>query len=294
METIVYVDVLLVINYVISMALILCSATWMGRDIRRLRLVVSSLTGAIGALTIFLPYMGPVLSICLKFVLSSAMVLQAFGYKNLKQYLKELFAFFAVNFLFAGVMLAIWIAITPAGMIYHNGIVYFDISAFSLLLSTAIAYLVLSLFNRVLRNSRLTNSIWRVTIFLKGKTVTLQGLVDTGNRLTEPFSGDPVIVCALSDIGQILSPKTIEAVQRRGFSDDVSASDIGETALRWIPYSDVTGSGLLPAFKADKLLLSKGKESYAVERAYVAVSAKSLKHSNYNAILSSELIRVKI
>lgn len=74
-----------------------------------------------------------------------------------------------------------------------------------------------------------------------GKTVFAEALLDTGNRLREPFSGLPVIVAG-STLGRALGlPKE--------FPDDLP------DGFRYVPYAGVGGEGLLPCFFPDSLLV---------------------------------------
>lgn len=154
MEQGVYVDVLLVMNYIINMLLIVCMGKLSGREPKRRRIVAAALFGAATSLTIFLPFMGVFLSILMKLVISAAIVLIAFSYINLRIFFKQLFLFFAVSFSFAGVMLGIWLAFSPKGMTYYNGVVYFDISSFLLIITTAVAYALLAIASRLTRGGQ--------------------------------------------------------------------------------------------------------------------------------------------
>lgn len=292
MDSVVYVDVLLILNYLINMLLILCMAKLAGRTPKRRRIVAAALFGSLCSLTIFLPFMGFFLSILSKLLISAVIVLIAFPYINPVEFIKQLFLFFAVSFFFAGVMLGIWMAFTPNGMTYYNGVVYFNISSFSLIVATMIAYGLLLVGNRLARGGRLHTVIYKTTIFYGGKATVVTGLVDSGNSLYEPFSDTPVVVCWLEDIASILPREAVRSI-RNGTTVTTDFAGIG-MKMRLIPYDNIGGAGVIPAFKADKLILTRHKEKIRVESVYIAVSSQKVGDSRFNAILNPDLISMKI
>jgi stage II sporulation protein GA (sporulation sigma-E factor processing peptidase) len=290
METGVYVDVLLVINYVVNGMLIACTAKLSGRRPRGRRIVAAALIGSVSSLAIFLPFLGFFPTILLKIAVSAVMVFTAFSWMTYRVFLREWFLFFAVTFCFAGIMLGLWMALRPSGMLYYNGVVYFDISSLTLLVTTVAAYAVMEMIHRFIRAGRIKEHIYRAQITLGEKSVTMRGLVDTGNSLREPFSGMPVILCALETVAPLLPGQATEALLRGDFEQ---GKDCG-LPLRGIPYSGVDGGGLLPAFRADGLLLTGEGESRRVERVYIAISRGPIGGDQYDAILHPDLVGQKI
>lgn len=292
METAVYVDVLLVLNYGINTLLLLCTAKIAGRSPKRRKIVAAAVLGSVSSLTIFLPFTGILLSVCMKLFISAAIIFTAFSWENAVQFCKLWFLFFAVNFFFAGAMLGVWMLFTPRGMVYYNGIVYFNISFGVLIAATVLAYLLLSLSGRITRDSRLAGGLYEVEVALRGRSAFLTGLIDSGNRLYEPFSDLPVMVCGAQDISPLLSPELLELV-REGRYVSTEFANLG-IPVRLIPYEGVGGEGILPALRPDRLVLSRTGQRFVVECAYVAIAPKAVGGKNYNAILSPDFIGMKL
>jgi len=290
MQTGIYVDVLLTLNYVINILLLSCMEKLSGRSSSRRRMVLSAIFGAAGALTIFMPLTSFWVLTAIKLVVSAGMVLLAFKWLSLSCFLKDLFMFFAVNFFFAGIMLALWLVFKPGGMIYYNGIVYFDFSSFTLILTTATAYIALSLFQKLSRAGRLEVKIYDFILHFNEKSLALKGLVDSGNSLYEPFSGAPVIICGISDIEGLFSEEAAYAIQNCGAE---SMARLG-IYMRWIPYSAVGSSGGIMAFKPDKLEIFQGKSRMVVENVYVGISDTAVGDGTYNTILNPDIVANKI
>ncbi len=287
METTVYVDVLLVLNYIVSLLIILCTAKIAGILPQRRKIVAAALVGSLCSLTIFLPFMGFFYSIGSKLLVSAVMVRIALPWSGSRSFLGNWFVFFAVNFFFAGVMLAIWMMFAPRGMVYYNGVVYFHVSSLSLVITTVAAYLLLSLWGYISKSSRLQEQFCKVELYKNNHMCGLTGLMDTGNTLTEPFSGAPVMVCSLLDIQELLPEAVTKAIAAGDLSQDVLATQ--GFAMRLVPYSGVGGNGVLPAFVPDKLIIHTKNQSSRVLGAYVGVAKEKIGDVRYNAILNPEM-----
>jgi stage II sporulation protein GA (sporulation sigma-E factor processing peptidase) len=284
MEQGVYVDILLVTNYIVNLCIILCVGRFSGGSPKRRRIVAAALLGAATSLTIFLPLMGPVASVLLKAAISAAIVLAAFGFEGIRLYIMRIFLFFAISFCFAGVMLGLWLLFEPPGMSWNNGVVYFDISAALLVASTAAAYAVLRIAARLTQPRSLPREILNVSVCVNGKAAALKGLVDTGNRLKEPFSGLPVAVCEARAFLGVLPDGHIEAALRGGLVADTPPP------LRMVPYADVGGTGVLPAFKPDMMLIEAPGGTLKASEVYVGLSREKIGDERYDCLLGPELM----
>ena len=292
MEKDIYVDILLVINYLVNLLLLTGTAKIAGRRPRGRRIVAAALWGAVCSLTIFLPPTPLWLSLGEKLLVSASVVLIAFRWLSGRVFAKELLLFFAVTFCFAGVLLGLWFTLRPQWMTYYGGVVYLDISSFTLLVSTVAAYALLEILWRLLRRGPSPQDILPVSMTLGPRSVALTGLVDTGNALREPFSGTPVIVCSLEDIAPLLPHNTVAALSRGDFAKGLW--DGGGLPLRGVPYGAVGAKGLLPAFRGDKLTIGTGPDRQVAESFYVAISLSPIGDERYNTLLHPEILAVSL
>lgn len=104
----------------------------------------------------------------------------------------------------------------------------------------------------------------RLTLTMEGKTITVQGLVDTANLLCDPVSGRPVAV-----LDCVTANGWFPALFPRGATPDASVlaklpTDLARHA-RLIPAETVTGKGLMLAMLPDSALLDTGEGAHAVE-----------------------------
>ena len=120
MSQVIYVDILLLINLLVNYFLLLASNAILHTHPKRLRILISAAVGALYSLIIFLPDLNIVLSVSLRVVCSTVMVLIAFKINNIKTFLRSFGCFFMSNFAFAGIMLGVWLVLKPNGMVYKN------------------------------------------------------------------------------------------------------------------------------------------------------------------------------
>ncbi|MDI6870256.1 MAG: sigma-E processing peptidase SpoIIGA [Bacillota bacterium] len=100
-------------------------------------------------------------------------------------------------------------------------------------------------------------------IDLLGRTARVTALLDTGNRLVDPLTGQPVVILG-SDLREaLLPPEAVEAVAAAATSPVEAVGRLAETPLatrvRLIPYSTLgQENGLLLSFRADAVRLGGG------------------------------------
>lgn len=280
--TVVYVDVLLLLNFMVDFVLLRVAALLAGRRFFGKRAALSALLGAVAALAIFIPQGGVALTAGVKLAASAAMVWMAFPFAGWGALLRDIFCLFSASFIFSGAMLALNLALRPEGMAVFNGVLYLDISAPMLMLVTAGCYLLTLPLGRWLRQGT-GQELCEVVICEGGSACVIPALIDSGNGLCEPFSGQPAMVCGAEELRAVL-PEGLggltldaEAARRMGF--------------RMIPFDSVGGEGLLPAFvpQAVRIRSAKG-ETPAREGSYVAVSPRRIGGGRYRAILNPAMV----
>lgn len=265
-----YADILFVINTYVTYALLRSCALVSRVPVSRLRAVLSSLLGGAFSLVILIDGVTNLLLALFRPVFSLLILFAAFYPFDKKKLFRLFGSFFLVNFVFAGLMLALEIVVSPQSMFLSVGIVYFDIDALTLVVLTAVCYCVLSVVNLVLRAKAPDGTVFDVTIEYTGQSFSCRALLDTGNSLFEPFSSLPVIVA-----------------ERGLFGSDF---DVPEEKLRLIPCSCVTGQSVLSAFRPEKLTVSSPKGRLETNAVYVAITDERIKNSDFKVLLNPQVL----
>ena len=187
----VYLDELFLLNVVVDYLLLLAAGRLAGEVLRRGRLALGAVLGAAYAAAIFLPGGGFLLHPLCK--LCSAILMVLVGYGGSRRLLRVSLIFFAVSAAFGGGIFALQ-TLGNRSLTMENGVLASAMDLRLILLSAAGCYVLLTLvFQRVGRHSG-PRELVPAVLCLDGRRVALTALVDTGNTLTDPATGRPVMV----------------------------------------------------------------------------------------------------
>ncbi len=250
---VVYLDALFLLNFTADYLLLLATAKLAGEVIRRPRLVLGALAGALYAVLIFLPGLGFLNHPLCKVSGAVLMALAAFG--GSRRLLRLTLVFFGLSCALAGGVLAAGL-LGGQGLTLQNGVLYSAMDVKLMALSAAVCYLLITLvFRRVAKHSGPAREVVPAVLKLGERRVALSVLLDTGNTLTDPVTGRPVLVAdwqallplippGLSlDGGDLRDPaRVLEDLAEKGFG----------TRLRLLPYRAVgVECGMLLALRLD-------------------------------------------
>lgn len=238
-----YVDSLLLINFVMNLYLLmlvsrssLCTAT-------PGRLLLGALFGAVSYfLPFFLP--GPP---WLKLFLGAAvgcagMIWITFRVSSMGAFFKILWKLVIYSFFMGGILLFLIRSIPALRLGLMN--------IFSIMGIGGAGFLALS---RFFRDRRKSGSICRATLIRKGDQMTVAALLDSGNSLVEPVSGKPVSI-----------------IEKNIFKSLWKEEPAG---YRAIPYHSIGKKrGILQGYLLPELLIEVEGEVKACRDVYVAVS----------------------
>ena len=273
METI-YLDSLLLTNFVIDYFLLLVTGRICAMTLRRGRIALGAAVGSAYALTPFLPGGGFLAALPVKLLWAALMMLTAYGRE--KRLLRGCAAYLVLAAAFGGV---VWAA-APAAM--ETGGAYIPVSMKVLVLAFGLCYAaVLLVFNR--RFARMEREKQSVEVTLQGRTAALQALVDTGNTLFDPLSGRKVLVAEAAALEPLFSGLSAAALREDPAEGARLLSALPEYAgrVRLISYAALGNAhGMLLAFRPDAVRAG-GKPVDAL----IAVSPQRLSpDAEYNAI----------
>lgn len=280
---------LLALNLLINYLLLLSGTCLLREKVRRWRLLLSASLGAVYSLVIFLPELPNAVSVLLKALFCVTIVLVAYPVQGLRHFGKLTACFLAANFIFAGLMLGLWLLFQPKGMVYQNGAVYFDISITLLVVTATVCYGATLLFSRLFRHRAPENQVYELHIELNGKSLHTKALLDTGNSLSDCFTDTPVILLEYARAKMLLPPELCAFFRRRpsGLNAPPAAAAIG---FRLIPFHSVGGTGLLPAFRPQRVLIQDAQKQIETGDVLVAVINDRLAAGEYGALLNTRLV----
>ena len=277
MILIVYADVLFITNFVINLILLAITLMLTGGRSSVIRRSISAFVGAVYAVCAFVPEFTVAQSLLCKALLAALMVYIAFGAVSFRQYIKNLCMFCTVSLVCGGCALAASYYSAGNTVSSNNGVFYFNTSLCKVIISSVAAYIIIKLSVGICKKYS-GRAYHRMVVYKNGKAATIRVLLDTGNMLTEPFTGSPVIIVEKSALRGIVP-------------QDISDTDILEMSkyiedIRLIPFKSLgTDNGLLMGFKPDKICCDEP----LCDNITIAVSNRSLSRSaEYNALAGPE------
>lgn len=254
--TVVYLDELFLLNFVVNYLLLLAGARLAGEVLRRRRLAAGGALGALYACAVFLPGMGFLLHPLCK--LGSAVLMALLAYGGSKRLLRLFLVFAALACAFGGGILAIGL-LGGRGLTLKNGILYSGMDLKLILLSAAGCYAAITLlFSRAARHGGMgQRDILAARLKLEGREMTLPTLVDTGNTLTDPITGQPVMVAEGHRLAPILpGGRVFSEAELKSPADTLEqlAQSVGGRRFRLLPYRAVgVQCGMLLALRMDSV-----------------------------------------
>ncbi len=258
---VIYLDVLLIFNLYMNYLLLSLTARLTHTKLTFRRGLLGAGIGSLSSLLIFLPELPVLLSGMLKLLGAFLICLTAYGRKRI---FRNCISFFGISFLTAGGLYAISVCTEMTGM-SRNGCYYFDISLIHLIAFTIIAYFLLSVTQLLYDRNQISETHYQVEVRYHQQTAHLEGLADTGNALTDFYTGKPVIICDRSLLGTIAEPEHSHIV----------------------PYLTVAGSGTLEVFQPDEVIISPEHGTEKTVDALIGIGTQE----NGKAIFNPKLIR---
>ena len=281
LKTVVYADVLFIINFIINMIILKITSVFSQIKPGVSRLVLASSIGAVYALFMFFPQIKLLYIFPVKLLVSLIMIKITVRDSKVLRLIKLTAMFYLVSFAFAGILLAL-IYFTDfakgSAPVISNGIFYYDISLKNLLITSVIAYILIKIASAIISRNKILG-IKSIKIFLGSNECILNALSDTGNLLKEPLSDRPVIIAEKESI-ENLFPDGVPDCKNPGTS---------YTNMRIIPYSSIgTSSGIMTGFVPDRITV----DGNCVCDVVIGISETPLSQGNeYNALFNPNIIK---
>ncbi len=266
-KLLIYIDVYLGINAVFDFCILWLLAKIWGKRNYLARVVCGAMFGGVSTVlclilpTALLPFKMIFQYICIPFI----MLWISFRKMNVRDFFYRVLCFYSLTFFFGGSLLA------------FNGGEKIERLLFLTLLLVVCGVIFMPWMKW--RRER-EEKIYDICLFVGEKQIAGRAFLDTGNRLYEPLSHRPVLVCGISIIASSMSQKEWKQWRKK-------------PGVFWIPYRAVgTQKGLLPALEAEKMLIYTPKGTVMKEKVLLGVMEHSpAENDDYQFILHEDFLK---
>lgn len=237
---VIYADSLFILNAVIDYFLIKLSGVISHRSAVFWRLGLAAVIGGISSFYIFLPSVNIFLDTALKIILCSLLVFTAYGFENIKTFIKLTALLFGLTFLLGGIVSGIVFLYSPENIYSNNRITYIDIDPIIFILSGTAYYIIAVIIKHFTERNGEYAEECKVELYLNKTFVSLSGLIDTGNSLSDVFGLSEVIISG---------KRTLEGLKENLDDDEI------KRRFRTVPVKTVTGNAVLEGLRIDKAII---------------------------------------
>lgn len=230
----IYIDVLILTNAVITLIYLHCTASVCRERLSLRRELAAAALGGAGSL-LAVPqsssFGGALALTVAKVAVILAVTVTAFGRKSFSAVLRRTALYLLCELVMGGVCFALITLTRRRILTVRNYVVYFDVSLWQLGVSCAVMYLIFTLAGAVRVKYGSAAAGCRVGYTLGGYSRDFPAVADTGNRLTDSFTGEPVVIFRSDDLYRRYSLDRPELMSAYGF--------------RLLPYDTVGGEGVV-------------------------------------------------
>lgn len=257
-----YLDLFFFVNMALNFSVFLLESFFQNRKVKVIRILIASAMGAFAALLFVVLKIGRMTVMAFLFfsAISVLLVRLAFGKTTVRAWIRNVVIYYICAFLLSGLLYYLQNAFHAQG----SSLLLFGGTGICLY----IAYLFLPMGRKRWEHQQ---NIVPFSLCFGEKEICGKGLIDTGNRLQEPFSGEPVIV------GSKL------------FLQDLLLSE--EILYRYIPYHSIgKDQGMIPAFRADSLEITEAANKKKILKPWIAIHDSEISaDGEYEIILNPDI-----
>ena len=291
----VYIDIILLENLCMTYIILFATAYIMKIKISHIRIIASSSIGAVYSIMLYMQILPIYSSIFMKIILSVVMVYISYAPKSVKIAIKQLIIFYLISFAFGGCAFALLYFVKPQDIFIKNGVYIGTYPLKIALLGGIVGFVITYIAFKIIKNKATKEEmIYKLKIKINDKTVEVNALLDTGNKLKDPITLVPVIVIEKQKLYNFLPEEILENIDKiiGGDSNKLIEENIKYMSkFRVIPYNSIgKQNGLMLGFKADEVKIIIDEEERTIKNTIIGIFNQSFNSQTYSALISLEII----
>lgn len=287
MKTVIYLDILLLVNFLIGYFMLLGAGKLSGAQEKHL--ILGAVLSALSTLIVLAPPLPDSVSAAYKLLTGPLIVLAAFGWQGRRPFGRALCWFLLMNMGLAGLVL---LAVTRGGFVnmqMNNLSVYINLPPWLLVLTVLGMYgfvrLAVFLFGKPC-----ADSLWDLCAELPdGTSLTLRAFYDTGFFVRDPLGKSQVLLVSWQSAKNQL-PTSLNDFLSAYFSGQNPLPPEG-ILLRLIPCQFAGSSALLPGIIIPSAVLTQKERCCKAEKPVLLFCEGLLRDGSFAALFGSEFLQ---
>lgn len=289
MKTVIYLDVLLLVNFLVAYFLLLAAGLLTAQRASFGRMILGSVLAAASSLILFAPELSYPAQVAYKLLTAGIIVGAAFSFRSVRRYLAATLWYAALNILLAG--LAVMVILRTGTRMIQTGnlTVYLRISPVILLLLSAACCGGVWFILRFIGGTPSRTQTIGVQFEICRTTVCLRAVLDTGCHLKDPITCLPVLLISWPDACGRL-PAAVNEYLESWFDGTRPDCPPQGTSLRLIPCSTAAQNALLPGFAVSTIGIVTEDGVLELGRTAVAFSPQPFHAADYEALYGPDFL----
>lgn len=294
----IYLDVVLIENLCMNYIILFATGYILKIKLNHIRLILSALLGGIYSILAYMQILEIYSNIIMKLILSAVMVYIAYKPKNTKLLAKQIIIFYLISFVFGGSAFALLYFVKPQEVLMKNGMYIGTYPLKIALLGGIVGFTITVIAFKLVKN-RLSKSdmFCKIKIFIEGKSVETNAMIDTGNMLKDPITRMPVIIVEKDILYKIIPNKILDNLEKI-IGGDVPSEIYEEECVEYIskfkviPFTSLgRQNGLLLGIKASKVITEIDENEQQLKNIIIGIYDKKLsKKDKYSALLGLDIL----
>lgn len=291
----IYIDIVLIENLCMNYIILFATGFIMKIKLHHIRMIMSALIGGVYAIFSYMKLFPFYSNMIVKIVLSICMVYVAFTPKGIKALSKHLVIFYLVSFVFGGCAFALLYFVKPEDIFMINGVYIGTYPVKIALLGGIVGFVITYIAFKVVKNRIGKKAIlYDVEIKVDDKLVKIKAMLDTGNGLKEPITGNPVMIVEREKMSGLLPDDILNNTEKiiGGDWGDNEANINYRARFHIIPFSSIgKQNGMLLGFKVDEVKVMNDIEEIINHKVIVCLYNQVLSKTNaYSALIGLDML----
>lgn len=288
-----YVDIIFLENVFMNSIILLATGVILKREIKILRILISSTIGSLYAIIIYISNMEIYSNFFLKLLLSLVIVYIAFKPPNLKSFLKHLVIFYLTSFTFGGVAFALLYFVSPKDILFQDGVLIGTYPIKMILAGGILGFIIITISFKNIKGKMSKKDMYcNVNIYDKDKEIKIMAIIDTGNFLRDPISKMPVVVIEKNKLVDIFPRNILDNISNIIDGKDIELGEYS-SRIRAIPFKSLgKENGLLLGIKMDEIQVEYQDADYKIENVIIGIYNGILsRNGKYSGLVGLDLIK---